>query len=1613
MQTLSTSQKVCFSLFFVLIPFFSKAQLVSDFSVDADGWSSIVVSAGQSYAPTYNATGGNPGGYLSVDLSSSLPTPYYFYADRYFGAPAKFLGNKSFSYNQNLTFDLQQTQNGSDNSAALVVIMGGGLSIYYNPASSFPSTSSWSSYTVLLKETAGWKTGSLAGPATTLNEMKTALSNITSLRIRGQFIGNFAGTYSGRLDNVVLNVVTLATPPSVTSFSPLSGIPNSASVTINGNNFNPSVSNNAVYFGGVKATITSASSTQLVAQVPKGAQYAPITVVDLTTGLEASSIAPFQPRFDNNKDYGGQIIRATMAPVVTFDLEAAAGTTAAGDIDGDGLNDIVVGEGGGGQHKFSVFRNAGITGDITSASFFPKVSFDCLNPNVKGFVAMADFDGDGKLDVAVSSATGSAYVSVFRNTSTVGTISFAPPIQFLGYSYSDGPLAAADIDGDGRPEILAVFNNNCATGDRLYIYENLSSPGNIDFAAFSTFGNVYTCGGHITVGDLDGDKLTDVVVEAGVVTVFKNSSTPGNLIMATPFVLGNTANGRPVIADLDNDGKPDVGWPKSFTDVEIRKNIYTGGAFDATSFSSAIIITAGIGSDNGTSELVADDINSDGKLDLVLSGNTDLGILQNISTTGTLNTTSFLTGVPYAMNLGTPYSEAPVIADFDGDNKPDVLIKTTNSSPAKVLIFRNESYPAPRIDNLSATSGTTASTVNLTGDYLSTGSSPNISGRLGTTATTITPSSNTLATAAVPLTAVGGRISITEHGLSAFSKPFSVLFGTNKVIDAASFSGSIDFPLAFGSRDILSIADFDDDGKPDVVAADAVSKIFQNTHATAGQPISSSSLTLQGTTYGTSYNLIPFDVDGDGKIDFHNGSGLLKNNSTTGSISFLYGPGGIYTYSAGFNYSAPADFNKDGKTDLAVINGTAFVQVYENRSTKEAFINNGYLSTFSTNAVNLVKPSNYGGIVAVDFDNDGYDDIATCTTNTDNFTVYLNLKLYGPIQASSFSSGTNVATGDQPNNLTANDFDGDGKIDIAVTHFNATFVSVYLNTSTLGSISFAAPVNLTSVNKGYNIASQDLDGDGKAEIVVVHQPNPGPGSFTIFKNNSTTGSANFAAAVNYPLSRNPQALSIADINSDQKPDILIVASGGSTAPANALMVFENKITTPVITITSQPISVYSVCDGATPAISTAASGTTNITYQWQIFNSGLGAYVDLSNTGGYSNVSTSSFTINSIGNFGAGTYRCKVNGDFAATVYSNTVSFTVNPVPTAPTSSNVSNCGPGSITITASGGSNGNYLWYDQNGLIAAQNNSTYTTPVISSTTGYSVAITDGTCVSAKANMTATINSVPAAPTASGVSACPGAFTLTSSGGSNGQYLWYDTNGLIAGQNNSTYITPAISSTTIYSVAINNGTCVSAKTTITATVLSTGCGSGSAPVIAPETSTTPIGSTDTINLLPLLSDPDNNLDLSTLKIVSQPTSGATATIDANHNLVVDYYGLPFAGTDHVTIEVCDLTNLCAQKVINIEVAGDVLVYNGISPDGANPKFIIQNIESLPETQKNKVYIFDRWENLVWHGTNYDNSAIVFTGHSDSGNALPSGVYFYKIEFTSGRNTKTGFISLRR
>ena len=355
-----------------------------------------------------------------------------------------------------------------------------------------------------------------------------------------------------------------------------------------------------------------------------------------------------------------------------------------------------------------------------------------------------------------------------------------------------------------------------------------------------------------------------------------------------------------------------------------------------------------------------------------------------------------------------------------------------------------------------------------------------------------------------------------------------------------------------------------------------------------------------------------------------------------------------------------------------------------------------------------------------------------------------------------------------------------------------------------------------------------------------------------------------------------------------------------------------------------------------------------------------------------------------------------------------------------PTTSPGSVCGPGTVTLTASGGAAGQYRWYTASSggtAIAGETNATFVTPSISTTTTYYASIDLGTCESPRTPATATVNTVPSAPAVSGATGCGSiAVTLTATGGTNGEYRWYTsaTGGTaISGATNGTFTTPVISSTTTYYVSLDNGLCEGPRAAVTATI--NPCVVNQAPVIVTATSSIDIGGVTTVSLLPLLSDPDNNLNLASLKVTKQPISGARATIDGAYSLKVDYTGLTFSGEDKLTIEVCDLLNSCAQQDISIQVAGEVHVYNGISPnsDGKNDVWIIQNIDALPETKSNHVSIFDRWGNIVFEVDDYDNNIRQFKGVGKNGTDLPAGTYFYKIQFASGRAPITGYLALKR
>jgi hypothetical protein len=92
-------------------------------------------------------------------------------------------------------------------------------------------------------------------------------------------------------------------------------------------------------------------------------------------------------------------------------------------------------------------------------------------------------------------------------------------------------------------------------------------------------------------------------------------------------------------------------------------------------------------------------------------------------------------------------------------------------------------------------------------------------------------------------------------------------------------------------------------------------------------------------------------------------------------------------------------------------------------------------------------------------------------------------------------------------------------------------------------------------------------------------------------------------------------------------------------------------------------------------------------------------------------------------------------------------------------------------------------------------------------------------------------------------------------------------------------------------------------------------------VINPASANISVGGTGVIDVLSLISGPDNNLDRSSFKVGGRRTSGASATIDANHNLIVDYSGLFFTGQDQLTIEACDQSGSCVLQIIPINIEG--------------------------------------------------------------------------------------------
>ena len=185
------------------------------------------------------------------------------------------------------------------------------------------------------------------------------------------------------------------------------------------------------------------------------------------------------------------------------------------------------------------------------------------------------------------------------------------------------------------------------------------------------------------------------------------------------------------------------------------------------------------------------------------------------------------------------------------------------------------------------------------------------------------------------------------------------------------------------------------------------------------------------------------------------------------------------------------------------------------------------------------------------------------------------------------------------------------------------------------------------------------------------------------------------------------------------------------------------------------------------------------------------------------------------------------------------------------------------------------------------------------------------------------------------------------------------------------------------------------------------------------------------SLLPNVINPANGaLVFATSSVIA--TEHGTLTIEPDGSFTYETTA-DFSGTDRFVFEVCNTATpaQCAQATITILVINGrldsdrdgipdedeepLVIYEGFSPDndGINDTWRIRSIENYPN---NTVRIFNRWGNLVFEITGYNNQDRTWSSHSTVGlvsGDVPDGTYFYLIDLGNNQPPRSGYVIVNR
>jgi hypothetical protein len=253
------------------------------------------------------------------------------------------------------------------------------------------------------------------------------------------------------------------------------------------------------------------------------------------------------------------------------------------------------------------------------------------------------------------------------------------------------------------------------------------------------------------------------------------------------------------------------------------------------------------------------------------------------------------------------------------------------------------------------------------------------------------------------------------------------------------------------------------------------------------------------------------------------------------------------------NSVAVADVNGDGVPDLVVATTSDQGGINNNPGFANVILGKmGSPGTFATGvqyATTGVQPSS---IAIADLTGSGALDLVVANYGSGSVSIFAP-----GATAGTYLAAVDVMTGGAPNQVVIGDVNGDGKPDLVLADLSAAGNAIVLLQDPAHPGQFLAPLMLPTSRFTSSVAIGDLNGDGKPDIVAAtYDANGNNGAVYVFFQSATTPGT-FLAPVTFPAGAQPQAVRIADVNGDGKPDIIVANLGpgadGSGVPGVSVL----------------------------------------------------------------------------------------------------------------------------------------------------------------------------------------------------------------------------------------------------------------------------------------------------------------------------------------------------------------------------------------------------------------------------------------------------------------------------